>query len=152
MQKSVQWIISIICGGVATFIDAYGALLGFMIGAIVFDVLTGVLKSAKAGTLSSKRGTQGFCKKCIYFVTFFFGIFLDSFIPFMLSYISITLPFKLPFALIITFYIVLNECISICENIYDINPQALPHWVVNLLKIGKQKIENIDTQEEADNN
>lgn len=148
MNKTVQMIISAIGGLVASFFNVYGYLLGIMIGAIVFDLVTGVIKAAKNGNLSSEKGTQGFFKKVIYLVSFFFGIFLDTFITYMLYLLNVKLPFELPFALIITFYIVLNECISICENIYEIDSRAIPAWVVKILKIGKNKIEDMGNKDE----
>ena len=45
-----------------------------------------------------------------------------------------------PFGLIIGSYIVLNECISICENLYECNPDIIPKWIANLLKNAKGKI------------
>lgn len=144
MTKTIQWIISIVCGAVATFFNAYGAMLGFMATAIILDLITGLIKAGKAGTISSKVSKQGIRGKALYFVTFFFCVLLDVFIPYMLQYISVTLPFNLPFTLIITIYIVLNECISIAENINEVNPNLLPSWVIPLLKVGKKKIDNTE--------
>lgn len=145
MNKNLKAAISVIGGIVATAAEQYGILLLFMIAAIVIDVITGLAKAKKSGAgWSSQKGTEGFYKKLSYLIAFAFGILLDCFIPFLLKYISIVLPFNMPFTLIIVCYIVLNECISIAENLYAINPNTLPGWIVNVLTASKQKLEELN--------
>lgn len=140
----MQWgryLIATIGGFIATITQQYALILVCVIVAIVFDVITGLIKSKVTGEpWSSKRGTIGFWKKVALLVAFTFGIFLDYFIPVALSTASITLPFSTPFGLIIGVYITLNESISICENLYEINPMTLPKWIVKLLKASSDKI------------
>ena len=145
MNKIVQTIISVIGGIIATAAKQYGVLLIFMVAAIAIDVFTGLAKAKKTGVgWSSQKGTEGFYKKLSYLIAFAFGILLDCFIPYLLKYISIVLPFNMPFTLIIVCYIVLNECISIAENLYSINPNTLPGWIINVLTASKQKLEELN--------
>lgn len=115
-----------------------------MVIGIVFDFVTGLVKSKITGVpWSSKKGFVGFWKKISLLAALFFGVFLDYFIPLSLEKIvSVEVPFALPFGLIIGTYIVLNECISICENLYECNPDIIPKWIANLLKNAKGKIED----------
>ena len=69
-----------------------------------------------------------------------FGIFLDAFIPIMLGAVSVTLPFSLPIGTVVGCYIVLNESISIFENINKTAPQALPKWIKKLLDGAKKTV------------
>lgn len=141
MEKA-KWILSIVCGLIATFTKQYGILIAFVGGAVVFDFVTGCIADKINGKgLDSKTATKGFWKKVSLLVGLFFGFFLDWVIPVMLAYITITLPFDMPFALIICFYIVLNECISICENLYECNPAILPSWIIKILGFAKDKLE-----------
>ena len=138
MSRLLKTGISVVGGVIATAAEQYGILLLFMVSAIVIDVITGLAKAKKTGIgWSSKKGTEGFYKKLSYLIAFAFGILLDCFIPYLLKYISIVLPFNMPFTLIIVCYIVLNECISIAENLYAINPNTLPGWIVNVLTASK---------------
>ena len=67
----------------------------------------------------------------------------------MVASIGIKLPFETPFGLIICFYIVLNESISICENLYACNTGIMPKWIVKMLKSAKSQIdEKGDTESE----
>jgi len=141
--------IAIIGGFAATISRQYALIFICVIVAIVFDVITGLIKSKVTGRpWNSKQGTIGFWKKIALLVALAFGIFLDYFIPIALSTVSIVLPFATPFGLMIGVYITLNESISICENLYEINPLALPKWIVKLLKSTSEKIND---KEENDN-
>ena len=51
------------------------------------------------------------------------------------------IPFDLPFGMMICIYIVLNEAISICENLYAANPSTMPGWIVKLLMSAKEEVD-----------
>ena len=136
-------VFSFLAGVVTTFFQMYGAILGLVGVAIIFDTITGIAAAKASGTqITSKKANQGFWKKVGLLLALFFGVFLDSFIPEALGFISISLPFNMPFGLIFGCYIVFNEGISICENIDKINPTILPHWVKKLLMGGAEKIDS----------
>ena len=140
-NEVVKRVLSFITGVLATFFKMYGAIIGLVCLAIVFDIITGVVGAKASGTkISSKKANQGFWKKVGLLMALFFGMFLDFFIPTALAVVELSIPFKLPFGLIIGCYIVFNEGVSICENIDKINPQILPAWVKKLLQGGADKI------------
>lgn len=141
MEDVKKWLISLILGAWATFTQQYAIILGFIITVIILDFITGLIKAYITGVgWKSSKGFKGFWKKVSLLVAFSFGIFLDFFIPYALKIISIELPFNSPFALIVGCYIIINESISICENLYRINPHSLPRWIVALLKGANDKI------------
>ena len=146
MNNKIKYLLSVICGLIATAAKQYGLILLFVIIGITFDFVTGIIKSKITGVpISSKKGFVGFWKKIALLAALFFGVFLDYFIPTTLEKIvSLEIPFALPFGLIIGAYIVINECISICENLYACNPGIMPKWIANLLKNAKDKIEKED--------
>lgn len=142
MEDIKKWFLSLILGLWATFTQKYAIILTFVVVAIVLDLTTGLIKAKITGEgWSSKKGSKGFWKKIALLVAFGFGIFLDTFIPYALRIISIDLPFNSPFALVIGVYIILNESISICENLYEINPHTLPKWIKSLLANANDKID-----------
>lgn len=154
MSVMKKKVISFFAGVVTTFFQMYGAILGLVGVAIIFDIITGVAASKASGTqITSKKANQGFWKKVGLLLALFFGVFLDIFIPEALSFVNVALPFNMPFGLIFGCYIVFNEGISICENIDKINPTILPHWVKKLLKGGADKIDSaIDDNSEHESN
>lgn len=148
MNEVNKRVASFIVGVITTFFKMYGAILGLVGVAIVFDTITGIAASKASGKqITSKKANQGFWKKVGLLLALFFGVFLDVFIPEALTFISVVLPFNMPFGLIFGCYIVFNEGISICENIDVINPSILPKWVKKLLKGGVDKIDSAISDE-----
>ena len=111
----------------AAFFQKYGLFIVLVAIAVVVDFVIGVIKVKATGEgLSSTRAWQGFWKKIALFVGLFFGIFIDYVMLTVLTQANITINIKLPFALIIACYIVLNESISIAENLVLINTEIMP--------------------------
>lgn len=140
-EKLINISISAIAGLVASFFNGYFVIFCCVMFAIVFDFITGMIKAkVKGEPITSKKGTAGFWRKMGLIAALVFGIFLDVFIPVLIGVVSIELPFKLPIGTICGCYIVINECISIFENINAANPGMLPKWIKNLLKGSKETI------------
>lgn len=149
MEKT-KWMLSVLCGMIATFAKQYYLIVVFVSLAVCFDWFTGIIGAKATGErITSKRGTIGFWKKLGLFAALFFGFFLDFFIPYCCNVINIPFPETgAVFGMIIGCYIVINECISISENIYKTNPSAVPKWIIRWLMLAKDQIDN---KEESDN-
>ena len=134
---------SVLIGTISSLYQQYAAILILVILAICLDVVTGLIKSKVTGeSINSKKGTMGFWKKMSFLVSLLFGIFMDVFIPVLLTVINIQLPFNCPFGFIVGVYIILNESISICENIYKTNTKAIPKWLIDFLTASVKEIDN----------
>lgn len=142
MEKQ-KVLISIILGAISAFAKQYALIITFVLVAVIFDTITGLIGSKAMGEkITSERGRKGFYKKIMLFLALCFGFFLDFFIPFVISRIGVTLPVSTAiFGMIIGCYIVMNECISICENIFKANPSILPKWIVKMLTSAKEQID-----------
>lgn len=143
MKVCIKVLFSFILGVVTTFFKMYGEIIGLVCFAIIFDIISGIIGSKAAGMkISSKKANQGFWKKVSLLLALAFGMFLDVFIPLALEFVDVQVPFNMPFGLIFGCYIVFNESISICENIYKVNPTILPNWVRNMLLGGVKVLNN----------
>lgn len=126
---------SLISGLAASFWGIYGPVIACVLVAIYMDVVSGLVASMAAGEkISSQVGWIGFWKKMALILALDFGIFMDSFIPILLGTISLELPFTMPIGMIVGCYIVINEAISIIENINKAAPTALPKWIKKMLE------------------
>ena len=133
---------SLISGLVASFWGVYGPVILCVIVAICMDVVSGLVSAMASGEkISSKVGWTGFWKKMALLLALSFGIFMDTFIPILLGTISLELPFTMPIGTIVGCYIVINEAISIIENINKAAPTALPKWIKKLLEGAGQTID-----------
>ena len=145
---------SVMIGAMATLAEEYIILIILVAAAIVLDVITGLDKAMANGEkLSSEKGTKGFWKKIMLLVSLMFAFFLDISIPTILEVVSIKLPFEksLLFGSIVGVYIILNESISICENIIKANRMALPKWMKKLFQDAKKEIDE-GGQKDGSNN
>lgn len=136
--------VSAILGTVATLLESYVVLVILVACAIVLDVITGLVKCFATGEkLSSEKGQKGFWKKIMLLMALLFAFFLDVSIPAVMEVVKIQMPFEksLLFGSIVGVYIILNESISICENIIKANRMALPKWLKKLFQDAKKEID-----------
>ena len=142
MADSIKRLLSVIMGIIAAFWGEYGLFLVLVAVAVVLDVITGIVKAkATDEGLSSEKARKGFWRKMTLFVALGFGVFLDFAAELVISSTGITLSVGMPFALIVSAYIIINESISIFENLYLANPDAFPKSVGRILKVAKKKID-----------
>ena len=138
MDNFTKWLWSVIAGAVAAFFGQYGLFIVLVAVAVVLDVITGLVKAKATGEgLSSDKATKGFWKKISLFVGLLFGIFLDYAAATVLVHAGVNMKIDMPFALIICAYIIINECISVSENIYLANPGSFPPWIAKYLAAAK---------------
>ena len=146
-EKGAVLSLSVIGGLISTYLHTYGIIFIFVAIAIVFDVVTGLVASAYSGVpITSEKARKGFWKKVGFLLAVFLGIFMDAFVPQLVLMLGIALPFNLPFGCIVSVYVILNESISIAENILRVNGDSMPKWIVKLLKGYKKNIEDLDKE------
>jgi toxin secretion/phage lysis holin len=105
-----------------------------VVAAAVLDYVTGMLAAAKEGTVSSAVGIGGIFKKLALFCALGLGLFLDYALPALIgSGFPIQMDGKLPFGLVLAGWIVLNESVSVTENLARCGVK-LPSVLQKLLK------------------
>ena len=148
-MNKVKQIGTIALSALVAFAHRYAAIVVFVALMVILDTVTGLIASVVNGEkLSSERGAIGFWKKMALFAALAFGFLLDYFIPYMLAYVSIDTPFGAVFGIVIGCYIVVNEAISVCENLYRCNNDILLKWVVKLLTESKEQLDKDSSEEE----
>lgn len=149
MHDFTKWAISAVSGAVAALYGQYGLFFAIVALAVVLDVITGFVKcKATSEGLSSKKANIGFWKKMSLFAALFFGIFLDFAAARVFSAAGVTIGIETPFALIVSSYIILNESISIAENLYLTNPDSFPKWIAKRLRVAREEMEREVESEE----
>lgn len=134
--------ISAIIGAIATISEAYIVLIILVAIVICLDVISGLLRAVATGeAITSERGAKGFWKKMTLLFAMAFAFFLDVAFPYILSVVKITVPKSLLFGSIVGVYIILNESISIAENILKANNKSIPKWLKKILMGAKNEID-----------
>lgn len=146
----------------AVIAAALGALLSYCVQLVIplivlilvmlLDWITGMSKAWIHGDLSSRVGAMGIVKKLGYIVIVAVSGVMDWLISYGLQ--SIGVDYKLPFlfAAIVMVWLIINELISILENVAEIGGPT-PPFITNLLSKLKNTVEekaNVADEKEVD--
>lgn len=107
---------------------------------MLIDYVTGMAGASYSGKLSSRVGIMGILKKAGYFALVAVGMVADYLISSALVEIGIDLKITYCFGMIITVWLIINELISILENLGELDV-PLPGFLVNIIKTLKNKVE-----------
>ncbi len=101
------------------------------------DYITGMVKSWQKGTLCSKTGIKGFVKKLCYGLAVIAAVGVD--------YVTVTVNVSTHplFALLCTVWLIINECISILENLGELGV-PMPIFLLKIAKRLKTTVEEKD--------
>ena len=112
-----------------------------LIIAMVLDYISGIIKSYETNTLSSKIGAKGIIKKFSYFLVIIISFIIDFILcNYTLNEINIYYPI---ISEIIIAWFVINEVISILENVSEIGV-PLPKFIINITSHLKNNLDNIN--------
>ncbi len=110
------------------------------------DYCTGLVKSKHTGTISSRTGVKGIIKKLCYMGAVIAAAGVDYTIYYVSGSLGEDVKFKCIFVLLVTFWLIINECISILENLTAIGV-PLPAF---LLAVAKKLKSNVETKGEKE--
>lgn len=144
----------------ATFATALSALLCYLdimavpvivlCAVMVLDYITGMVFAWKRKNLDSKKGVFGIIKKVCYLALVCVGMGVDWLIYSGLRHVGIAWDYTIFFGVVVTVWLVINELISILENLKKIGV-PLPKFlltVINRLKITTEK--KFESEEKKD--
>ena len=108
---------------------------------MVLDYISGIIKSYETNTLSSKVGAKGIIKKFSYFLVIVISFIID-FILCNYTLNEIDLYYPVVSEIIIAWFVI-NEIISILENVSEIGV-PLPKFIINITSHLKNNLDNIN--------
>lgn len=120
-----------------------------LFAAMIIDYVTGMAAASHNSELSSKKGFWGIVKKICYLALVCVGMGVDWLIYCGLSQIGISLNYTMLFGVLVTIWLIINEMISILENLSVIGV-PLPGFlkkIVGKLKIAVENTANNESEE-----
>jgi toxin secretion/phage lysis holin len=112
-----------------------------LLTAMILDYITAIMAAGNRGQkICSDIGKKGIKKKVDSLVLVMVGVLLDLLLLYCATAIGIDFPIKFAASVAVTMWLVVNELISICENIKD-SGRKLPPLLEPLLKNLKSKVE-----------
>ena len=141
MKDFVQILFAGAIGTLAAYFNVLAVPLVVLVAVMLIDWITGLAGASATGKLSSRVGVIGIVKKICYLALVAVGMVVDYLISSALVSIGISLQINYCFGMIITIWLVINELISILENLGELNI-PLPHFLVDMVKSMKDKVES----------
>lgn len=144
----------VLTAAMATLIAYLGHLIvPVIILAVVMllDYGTGIAKAWVKGNLSSKIGVIGILKKVGYLVIVAVGMIIDWIIRTGVTELHIDFKLDYLFAMIVIVWLILNEMISILENVAAIGA-PVPKWltkIITKLRDHTEEKAGVENDEEA---
>ena len=114
---------------------------------MALDYLTGMVSAWIHRTISSKAGVIGVIKKLCYMIAVAVAVVVDQVIRIAAHNAGIETELPNIFALLVTFWLILNECISILENLSEIGV-PLPNFLMQVIKRLKKNTEDAGGQDD----
>ena len=156
-ENAIKAVLAIlIAGAMAYFRELIGPLV--VLGVVmVVDYVTGISAAWVSKKLSSRIGLIGIVKKLAYLAAVGVAVVIDYIIQQAIIRVGVELnSIGVYFGLIVTVWLILNECLSILENLAEIGV-PLPAFLMKAVerlkksteKAGEKAAEEIEPPEEA---
>lgn len=141
-MKDKTWhsLIALAIGGISAYMRLIFIPLVVLAAVMVIDYMSGMLRAWGNDELSSKVGLKGIIKKLCYLMLVCVAGVVDWLIFSGLKQVGISLNFGFCFGLIVTIWLIINELISILENLEALHV-PMPTFLVNIIKHLKQSVE-----------
>ena len=128
-------------GALAAYFNVLAVPLVVLVAVMLIDYVTGMTAASYTKQLNSRVGVVGIVKKVCYLALVAVGMVVDYLILSALVSIGISLQINYCFGMIITVWLIINELISILENLGELNI-PLPQFLVDVVKSMKDKVES----------
>ena len=141
MKDFFQILFAGAVGALAAYCNVRLIPLAGLRGAMLIDYITGMAGAACTGEINSRVGVTGIIKKAGYLALVAVGMVVDYLINSALVNIGINFRIYYCFGMIITIWLIINELISILENLGELNI-PLPQFLVKTVKTLKGRVED----------
>lgn len=145
----IQATISVVLGALASYFNVLLIPVLVLVAVMVIDYATGMTSAYKNGQIESKVGLLGILKKVSYLVLVAVGGVVDYLICSGLATAGFDFGVTYCCGLIVTIWLIINELISILENLSELGT-PIPKFLVNIVRRLKNTVENktdTDTKE-----
>lgn len=136
-----QALITVVISAIIDFLGVLAVPVFLMVGCNIIDYITGIAASKyRDEKVNSYKGMRGIIKKVCMWLLVVIGAVVDTLIQYAAEVMGMN--FQVPFiiATLVAVWIVVNEVISILENIIDIGV-ALPPFLMPIVKRIKKEVE-----------
>lgn len=134
-------VFAVIVGGLSAYFREIAVPLFILIAVILIDYISGMIKAWINAELSSKVGIKGIVKKVCYLLVVCVAAVVDWLIAAGLNKVGIKIEVNYLIGVIVTIWLIINELISILENLSVIGV-PLPSFLSQIINKLKISVEN----------
>ena len=139
-ENVLKMIIATIVAGVSAYLGVLAVPIVVLIAVMIIDYASGMIKAWFTATLSSRVGIKGIVKKLCYLMIVCVGAVADWIISTVLIRFGIEIEMTMYIGLIVTVWLIINEMISILENLSVIGI-PLPDFLMKIVTKLKVTVE-----------
>lgn len=140
-EKTIKALISAVIAGLAAYAKVILVPLALLLIMMIVDYISGMSKAYINGEWSSKVGFKGIVKKVGYIGVVIVAAVMDWVIYSGLKGVGVDIKMSYYLGLIVVIWLLINECISVLENLGDIGV-PLPTFLIKGIKKLQKNIED----------
>lgn len=137
----IKAVAIIFFAGISASLGALAIPLYLLVIANVIDYITAIIAAPFRGEQrNSRKGIKGIAKKICMWLLVGVGVFIDVLLDYLAKTMSLPLPIDFAVACLVCIWLLVNELISIIENIADCGVEV--PFLMPIVKWIKQKAED----------
>lgn len=148
-NKELQVFISAAFAGLLYYLGIVSIPIVMLICAMIIDYVTGMMSAWLNSELSSKKGIKGIVKKVSYLALVAVAMIVDWLIFQGLQQINVDLNYSVFFAILVTVWLIINELISVLENLSRMGV-PIPNFLKKLISKLKASVDREAEEKVAD--
>lgn len=140
-MNNIKVIVTAVIAAVSSFLGVLYVPVMLLVLFNVIDYITGLCAAKNRGQkISSYQGIHGIAKKVAMYLLIMVGWGIDMLLISTGELLGVSSPFKFAIACVVAVWLVLNEALSILENMVDMGV-PMPPFLKPLIERIKTKIE-----------
>ena len=139
--KEVKTIVTAFFAALSSWLGILFVPVMVLVSCNVIDYITGLIAvKYRDDSLSSYKSIKGICKKVGMWILILIGFFVDKMIQYSVETVGLNIHFTFIVACVVSVWLVLNEMLSILENLKDIGT-PLPPFLLKIVSYMKDEVE-----------
>lgn len=139
-ESGFKALVAVTLAGAATYLRELAVPVIVLAGVMIIDYISGIASAWVKRELSSRVGIIGIVKKLAYLLAVAVAIVVDWVVQTAAVELGVDLGGFYFFGLLVTIWLVLNECISILENLSEIGV-PLPAFLLKIIEKLEKTVE-----------
>lgn len=140
-ENIFHYIIVLVVAGISAYLKIIAIPIIILIAVMIVDYATGLICAKKNAKLSSRIGIIGIVKKVCYLALVGVGATVDYILCTVSSQLGIESNAVMTFGVLVTVWLIINELISILENLSKIGV-PMPNFLMKLVEKLKITVES----------